>query len=112
MEHSFEAMSVKAICEEIGHRLKAERLNQDLSQTQIYEATGLSRSTVYSAETTGKMTLETFVTLLKTLGIADQLEAVLPEPVISPIQLAKLDNQKRKRASGDSKLPDKGDSSW
>ncbi|MEN9465133.1 MAG: hypothetical protein RL217_1314 [Pseudomonadota bacterium] len=92
-----------ALTEELGERLKQVRLNKNLTQQDIADHAGLSRRAVINAEK-GKTTLEAFVTILMVLGLAEQLTLFLPPQPISPIQLAKLQGEKRQRASGRSQI--------
>lgn len=92
-------VSPKILAEQLGERLKQARLNQNVTQEFIAERIGVSRRTVINAEK-GQATLETFVAILQVLGLVEQLNLFLPEQPISPIQLAKLQGEKRQRASG------------
>lgn len=93
-----ENMSPVAIAEELGNRLKQARLNADLTQVEVASRTGLNRRTVLNAEK-GKVQLENLVAILVSMDMADQLNMFLPAQEISPVQLAKLKGQERKRAS-------------
>jgi putative transcriptional regulator len=91
-------ISPAAIAEEIGNRLKQARLNADLTQAEVASLSGLDRRTVLNAEK-GKVRLENLIAILVSLGMADQLNMLLPVQEISPLQLAKLKGKKRQRAS-------------
>jgi putative transcriptional regulator len=93
-----ENISSAAIAEEIGNRLKQARLNADLTQAEVASLSGLDRRTILNAEK-GKVQLENLVAILVSLGMADQLNMLLPVQEISPLQLAKLKGKKRQRAS-------------
>lgn len=103
--------SSKALSQMLGERLKQARLNQDLTQTQLAELVGVSRRSVLNAEK-GKTQLETFVALVNALGLADNLELLIPVPDVSPVQLAKLQGKRRQRASGKQNSDDSGSSAW
>ena len=91
-------ISPAAIAEEIGNRLKQARLNADLTQAEVASLSGLDRRTILNAEK-GKVQLENLIAILVSLGMADQLNMLLPVQEISPLQLAKLKGKKRQRAS-------------
>ncbi len=93
-----EKMSPVAIAEELGNRLKQARLNVDLTQAEVASRAGLNRRTILNAEK-GKVQLENLVAILVSMDMVDQLNMFLPAQEISPIQLAKLKGQERKRAS-------------
>ena len=96
---NFRAMSTEAILAELGRRLKRERLSQNITQAALAERTGLARRTIVKAEQGSVTTLSTMVSLLRGLDLLDRLEAFLPDPPLSPIQLAKLRGRERQRAS-------------
>ena len=93
-------MSNTEIQRELGHRLKRERLNQNITQARLAELVNISRRTLVAAEQGEGTTLETFIRILRGLGKLSQLDNFLPEPPISPVQLAKLKGKTRKKASG------------
>ena len=96
---SFFAMTDKAIINEIGRRLKSIRLRKNMTQKEVAVATGLSLNAVQTAEK-GTSKMMTYVKILRVLNALDSLENFLPEVTISPLELAKLEGKKRKRASG------------
>jgi len=60
---------------------------------------GIHRVTLSKLERGQKTSLLTLIQLLRGLGELQRLENMIPEEVISPLQLAKLHGKKRKRAS-------------
>ena len=96
---SFQEMGDAAILRELGERLKRERLDQNLTQADLGKRTGISRRTIQKTEEGEVSTLATLIALLRGLGKLDQLDLLLPEPPLSPVQLLKLRGKTRKRAS-------------
>jgi putative transcriptional regulator len=90
--------SPSALCQQLGERIKRVRLNQNLTQRDVAENSGLSIKAVQSVES-GTATLLSTVAVLQVLGVADQLQLLMPEPPISPRQLIKLKGKERRRAS-------------
>ena len=80
-------------------RLKRQRLELNLSQTEAATRSGLSRRTITSIENGEGSTLSTLIALLRALNSLDTLEGFLPDPGISPMALLKLQEQPRKHAS-------------
>ena len=97
---TFSEMTSDAIIMEVGRRFKLERLNRNLSQQDVWEDSGCSKKVVQNLEAGKGCTLVNFVKILRTLSHIDELQALLPEDKISPIQLAALQGRKRQRASG------------
>ena len=107
-----EEMGNEEIRAVMGRRLKRERLNQNIIQAQLAEQAGVSRRTLVAAEKGEGTTLETLIRLLRGLGKLGQLDQFLPEPPISPIQLAKLNGKVRQKASGKLRYPTDHNTVW
>ncbi|MEX1048226.1 MAG: helix-turn-helix transcriptional regulator [Akkermansiaceae bacterium] len=92
--------------QELGKRLKARRLDLNLSQQQVATLSGLSRRTVTAIEHGEGSTLATLISLLRALRSLDTLEDFLPDPGISPIAMTSmLREEPRKYASKPRKTP-------
>lgn len=74
---------------EIGRRLAQHRVQQGLTLDEIAERAGIARSTVQRAEAGDNPTLKTVVRLMRALGMTGGLEVMLPEALVSPLQLAR-----------------------
>ncbi len=92
-------MTDDGICREIGDRLRALRLRRNLTQQQVAEAAAVSLNVIKGMER-GKGKLSSLVAVLRELEGLDDLELLLREPEISPVQLAKRQGRKRMRATG------------
>lgn len=101
-------MPARQISEQLGERLKQARLNRNITQEHIARQIGVSRRTVINAEK-GQVTLENLVAILQVLGLASQLDSFLPAQPLSPVQLMKLQGNKRQRASGQGEGEDGGE---
>ncbi|NND62357.1 MAG: helix-turn-helix domain-containing protein [Flavobacteriaceae bacterium] len=115
MEYSnntWTSMSDLAIMEAIGNYLKQQRLDQNKTQAELAEAAGINRTTLSGIENGEPISLSTLIQLLRALDQLHILNAFKVEPRISPLQLAKLEKEKRQRASKrKGQNPDK-ESSW
>ena len=112
----FYSLSDKGIEEELGKRIRALRLRKNLTQKELAEATILSLNVIKSLEA-GRGKLSSIIAVLRELGALDQLDSFIPEPSISPLQLAKMQGKQRERASGErvkvkSKSNPKDQSAW
>ncbi len=92
-------MSDKAIIREIGRRVKRKRLERNLTQQEIADLAGISRPTVSDIERGNPFEILTLVQVLRALDALDGIDSFLPDPGISPLQLAKLRGKERERAS-------------
>jgi transcriptional regulator with XRE-family HTH domain len=98
--HNWNSMSDKVLAEHIGRFVKEKRMEINKTQDVLAHAAGISRSTLSLLE---KGEIVTLATLLQVLRVLDQLHVLdvfSVKPTISPIQMAKIEMKKRKRASG------------
>lgn len=93
------AMSDPAILELLGKYIQQNRLQQNKTQQQVATAAGINRSTVVQIENGGGSTMISFVQILRALEQLQILEHFEVKQQISPLQLAKLEQNKRQRAS-------------
>lgn len=96
---NIKGLSDKAICEELGARIKAFRLRKNLTQEEVATLTNLSLNPIKSLER-GHAKLSTIVAVLRVLGTLDVLDNFIPEAPVSPMQIAKMHGKKRQRGSG------------
>lgn len=83
----------------LGRRFKDYRIGCDMTQKEVAEQSGVSVVTIRNFEN-GKLynvTLGTFVELLRAIGFMEGLDDLLPEIPISPYELEKIQQGKRKR---------------
>ena len=95
----FYSMTDKGIGAEIGRRFRTLRLRRNLTQQEVADRAGLSLNTIKFLES-GKGKLLTMIAVLRALNALDGLDNFIPEPPISPLQLARQQGKKRQRASG------------
>ena len=106
------AMSDSAIVETIGAFIKHHRLEQNKTQTQLSSESGINRSTLVQFENGKGGNLITLVQLLRALNLLNVFENFQVKQELSPIQLAKMDEEKRKRASRKTIVKQKPKSNW
>lgn len=94
------SMNSHAVLKEIGVRIRKERLNQNSTQEKLAQQAGVSRRVVLDLERGKGCGLSSLVEILRALRKLDQFDAFLPDPGISPLQLAKFRGHERQRASG------------
>ena len=84
---------------EIGERVRRQRLNRNISQKELAEKAGMGLNSIARLEDGKGSTLANLVRVLNAMDVLQGLEAFLPIPEISPIQLAKLQGKVRRKAS-------------
>ena len=92
-------MSDSAIIRQIGAFVKELRLQQNKTQAQLAELSGLNRWTINQIEKGESISLISLIPILRGLNSLHTLEDFSIKEEISPIEYAKLKKQKRKRAS-------------
>jgi transcriptional regulator with XRE-family HTH domain len=93
-------MSDTALVQFIGRFVKAKRMELNKTQEKLAHAAGISRSTLSLLEKGETVTLATLIQVLRVLDQLPVIQAFAVQQTVSPIQLAKLEQKKRKRASG------------
>ena len=98
MGHIRATDTTKEILREVGARLQGFRLQQNVTQAELAKTAGVGHATVKRAEAGESVRLETIVKILRALGRVEALDSFLPEPLVSPIQLAEQRERGRQRA--------------
>lgn len=93
------AMSDPAILKELGQKLKAFRLQKNITQEEMAKKIGINRVTVGEIEKGRPSSLLTFIQILRVLDKLDLLNSMMVVPIVSPIQMAKFQKKTRQRAS-------------
>ena len=83
-------LSNAATVQEIGKRIKAYRLKKRFSQQELAERAGISVFTISQIEHGKPVSIAMLVPVLRVLRLLDNLEMLLPEIGISPIEILKL----------------------
>lgn len=99
-------LSDRAAMALLGERIQRARLNQNLTQAELAKRAGIGVRTVRTLEAGQKPTVETLLRALRALDRLGTIDAFLPEPGLSPLQLAKLQGHQRQRASRRRQAPD------
>jgi len=83
---------------DLGKRLESIRLAQNISQSDLAAEAGVSRRTITRLENGAGISVETLIRIMRALGIANRLEALLPDPSVRPIDRVRLKGKQRQRA--------------
>lgn len=105
-------MSDDAIVANLGEFIKHHRLEQNKTQSQVAEQAGINRLTLIEFERGKRISIITFIQLLRALNFLHMLEQFKINPQLSPIQLAEMEQAKRKRATRTKKTSKKTKSNW
>ena len=99
---------------QIGSKLKELRIEKNMKQAELADASGVSIFTISSVENGKTTSLLTIVQLLRALGHLDYLDSFFQEQTVSPIAYAKLlkNNKKKVRVKLSSTDINKANSEW
>lgn len=95
-----DSLADNAVLEEIGTRLARLRVERNLSQAGLAEASGVSKRTIERLERGETATqLSGFIRVCRALNLSERFDSFLPEPAPSPVEQAQLLGRRRQRAS-------------
>jgi transcriptional regulator with XRE-family HTH domain len=97
--NDWSSMTDQAAVREICSGLRQMRLQKNISQAKLAVMSGVNRVTISRMEAGRSATLLTIVAVLRALDKLDILNAFVQAQEVSPLQLLKIQEQQRKRAS-------------
>jgi len=97
---NWNSMNDKALAEYIGAFVKNHRMEQNKTQDVLAKAAGISRSTLSLLERGETVTLATLIQVMRVLGQLHIMDVFSIQQTVSPMALARMEQNKRKRASG------------
>ena len=92
-------MSDTAVLEVLGQRIARYRLNRNMTQGALASEAGVSLPTVQRLEGGHSTQATNLIRILRALQLLDNLDSLVPEPAISPLQQARMQGKTRQRAS-------------
>lgn len=116
--NQFSLMDDNAILAELGQRLARHRLNRNQTQAAVAREAGIAKRTLSKAENGHVVDSQSLVRILRALDLLGGLDALVPQPQVSPVALARARGRMRERASGDrgqaqpQGQPDAGEWTW
>lgn len=100
----------------MGLRLKASRLKQNITQENLSQLSEVPLSTLKRLENGGGGSLDTYLRLVRTLGLLDQLLPLIEEETLSPQayfeMTRRLGGQTRQRAVEKKEAPKEENRTW
>lgn len=90
--------SDSSVLREVGERLARTRLERNVSQRALAIEAGVSKATIERLEAGEPVKSTSLVRVLRTLGLLDTLDRLMPEPLPSPVERLRLQGRRRLRA--------------
>jgi len=105
------SMSDGSLMRAIGAFIKHNRLQQNKTQQRVADDAGISRSTLSLLERGETVTIASMLQVLRVLDLLQVMDVFKVQQKFSPIELARLEQNQRKRARNSSNLQQTG-SDW
>lgn len=90
-------LSDPAILKRLGVRIREYRMRMEFTQGELAEKSGVSMGSIVRLEQGYPVSTLLLVSILRTLGLLDNLTMLLPELGLSPIQMKKMQGKKKTR---------------
>ena len=90
-------LSDTAILSKLGTRLKAYRITRGMKQQELASESGIGISTIAKIESGQSVSFSLFVSVMRTLGLLENLDLLIPEQKPSPLELLKMQGKQIKR---------------
>jgi transcriptional regulator with XRE-family HTH domain len=84
---------------DLGNRVERRRLHVNWTQEDLAREAGLGKATIERLEAGNAVRTNSLVRVLRALGMLDNIERLIPDPLPSPVEQLKLQGEQRKRAS-------------
>ena len=102
----------QAALQELTTRLTRFRIDSGITQNELARQAGLGKRTVERIENGANLQLTTLVRLLRVLGLADRLDQLIPEQMVSPIDMLGDKTEPAKRARSRKEAKTEGQWKW
>lgn len=99
------SMTDRAVLAALGERIAQHRLVRNCTQAAIAKEAGVSKRTLVRLEGGESTQLTNLVRVLRALGLLENLDALVPAPASSPLDVLRSMKKQRKRATGRSSPP-------
>lgn len=91
-------MPETTMLEELGRRGQQHRVDMNSTQAQLAQAAGVSQRTIERFETGTSIQFDKFLRILRALRLSDNLDQLIPEASVRPLQLVGAKAKTRLRA--------------
>lgn len=98
-------LPIAGVVARVGSRVRAHRLEHNRTQGDVATEAGVSKRTVERLEAGDSVQLDSFLRILRALGLLGNLDTLLPAPIKSPLSQVDLGERPRRRASPRSDTP-------
>lgn len=96
---NWHTLSDSEIIEKLGVFIKHHRLDQNITQADLAQKANVNRTTLSQFERGTRVNMITFIQLLRALDLLHVLDGFTIKEQVSPLELAKKNEDNRQRAS-------------
>ena len=97
----------REILKELGARVKRARLEMNISQLNLAQQAGVAIGVVQNFEAGKACSLKSFIRMLRVTHNLANLALLIPDPLPSPIEVARMAGKQRRRAGASRITKDK-----
>ncbi len=99
MEHIYSNYSDKELLRKWGEKLQSLRVEANLSQTELAQKTGMSRSSIAEIEKGRNFSIASLISISRSLNMLDKFEFFFKEEEyeLTPMEIYEKEKKKRKR---------------
>ena len=97
IDNMWTELSDTAILKKLGTRVKAYRIARGMKQQELADESGVGVSTIAKIENGQSVALSLLVTVMRTLGLLENFDLLVPEQKPSPIELLRTQGKQVKR---------------
>lgn len=99
MENKYYSYSDKELLRKWGSKLRSLRIEAGLSQTELAQKTGMSRSSIAEIEKGRNFSIASLISISRALQFLDEFDFFLKkeEYELTPMEIYKKEKEKRKR---------------
>lgn len=90
--------SAEALASDIGSKLERLRLSRNITQTDLAKDAGISERTLRRLESGDGATLDSLLRVLVALRIAQNLDLLVPDPRVRPVERIRTGGTERQRS--------------
>lgn len=83
----------------IGERIRQYRINENMTQQELAEQTGISVRTISRFEQGASIQLDALIKILDALNLADNIELLIPDQTKNPFYYVENKSNRRQRVS-------------
>lgn len=100
MLYNFELENTANIMQGLATKLKQRRLERGLSRGALAQMSGVPEPTIAKFEQKHKISLESFVAILMSLGYTDEIKSLMKEPIYNTMRELDIINSNKERKRG------------